>query len=78
MVSAEALDDAIEREVVPYLSVAPGAVARAKELVRSLGPVIDDAVVAGTIERLADTWETDEARIGLAAFFDKTKPGWVI
>lgn len=77
VVDADDLDTAIEAEIAPYLSAAPEAVGRAKALVRSLGPLIDDAVIAGTIERLVDTWETDEAREGLAAFFDKTKPGWV-
>jgi len=78
VVEASALDAAIEDEVKPYLSAAPEAVARTKALVRSLGPVIDDAVIAATIERLVDTWETDEAGEGLAAFFDKSKPGWVV
>jgi len=78
VVSADALDAAVEREVMPYLSVAPGAVARAKRLARGLGPVIDDAVIAATVEQLADTWETEEAREGLAAFFDKSTPAWVV
>ncbi len=78
VVPAEELDAAIEREIKSYLSVAPSAVARSKQLARSLGPKIDDDVIAGTIERLADTWETDEAKEGLAAFFDKTSPSWVI
>ena len=78
VVSMDELDAAIEREIKPYLSAAPGAVARSKQLARSLGPVIDDAVIAATIERLADTWETDEAREGLAAFFDKSTPSWVV
>jgi methylglutaconyl-CoA hydratase len=69
-----ALDSTVEAEVLPYLSVAPGAVGRAKALARSLGPVIDDAVIAKTIRALADTWETDEARLGIQAFLDKTPP----
>ncbi len=77
VVTPENLDAAVEAEIAPYLNAAPEAVARAKALVRSLGPVIDDDVIAGTINRLVDTWETDEARQGLAAFFDKTKPSWV-
>jgi len=78
VVPAEELDATIEREIKSYLSVAPSAVARSKQLARSLGPKIDDNVIAGTIERLADTWETDEAKEGLAAFFDKSSPSWVI
>jgi methylglutaconyl-CoA hydratase len=70
------LDAAVEAEVQPYLSTAPGAVARAKALARSLGPRIDDAVIEVTIQALADAWETDEARIGIAAFLGKTAPPW--
>lgn len=72
----DALDAMVEAEVTPYLSVAPGAVGSAKALTRSLGPVIDDAVIDDTIRRLADTWETEEARHGIEAFLKKSKPRW--
>ena len=70
------LADAVEAEVLPYLSCAPGAVASAKELVRALGPRIDDTVIDQTIRALVERWETDEAREGIGAFFDKRKPVW--
>lgn len=70
------LDDAVEAEVAPYLSVAPGAVGAAKALARSLGPRIDAEVIDDTIRRLADTWEGDEAVHGIAAFFAKTDAPW--
>ncbi|MEL6680783.1 MAG: crotonase/enoyl-CoA hydratase family protein [Pseudomonadota bacterium] len=76
-VAPDALDAAVEAEVVPYLTAAPGAVAAAKRLARSLGPPITPEVIESTIEALADTWETEEAREGVAAFFDKRPPGWV-
>ncbi|MFD1343125.1 crotonase/enoyl-CoA hydratase family protein [Litorisediminicola beolgyonensis] len=75
-VPPEDLDDAIEAEVLPYLSVAPKAVGAAKALARSLGPRIDDAVIEDTIRRLADTWEGEEAAHGIGAFLDKTPPRW--
>ncbi len=75
-VSAEELGEAVEAEVVPYLSCAPGAVASAKQLVRDLGPQIDDTLIDRTIQALVDRWETDEARGGIEAFFDKRKPVW--
>ena len=75
-VPADELDAAIEAEVLPYLSCAPGAVASAKALVRDLGPRIDDAVIDHTIRALVDRWETDEAHEGISAFFDKRKPSW--
>ncbi|WP_170758869.1 crotonase/enoyl-CoA hydratase family protein [Ruegeria lacuscaerulensis] len=76
-VPATKLGDAVEAEVLPYLSCAPGAVASAKELVRTLGPRIDDAVIDQTIRALVDRWETDEAQEGIGAFFEKRKPAWV-
>lgn len=72
----EHLDLAIEAEVKPYLKAAPSAVAAAKALARSLGPVIDDAVIERTIEALADTWETPAAMEGISAFFEKRDPVW--
>lgn len=70
------LDAAVEAEVAPCLSCAPGAVAEAKRLVRDLGPRIDDAVIDRTIAALVRAWDGEEADEGIAAFFAKRKPGW--
>src|SRR6056297_252055 len=70
------LDAAIEAEVAPYLDCAPGAVARAKALLRGLGPRIDADVIDGTVAALAECWAGDEAREGIAAFFERGRPGW--
>lgn len=75
-VPVDELDAAIEAEVTPFLATAPGAVARTKRLVRRLGPAIDAAVIEETITALADAWESDEAREGIAAFFEKRTPVW--
>lgn len=75
-VPEDRLDEAIEAEVAPYLSCAPGAVARAKALLRHLGPRIDEAVIAHSVAELAACWEGHEAPEGIGAFFDKRKPGW--
>lgn len=76
VVAPEDLDAAVEAEVVPYLSCAPGAVADAKALIRKLAPPIDAAVQEATIAALVARWETAEAGEGIAAFFDRRKPGW--
>jgi len=76
-VSPETLDDAVEAEIRPYLSAAPGAVARAKAYARSLGPRIEEADMLRSAKALADAWETDEAVEGVGAFFDKRKPLWI-
>ncbi|MGY6635344.1 MAG: crotonase/enoyl-CoA hydratase family protein [Alkalilacustris sp.] len=75
-VPPEALDDAIEAEVAPYLQTAPGAVAEAKALVRRLGPPIDDAVIAASIDALVRRWESPESAEGIAAFFERRAPSW--
>jgi methylglutaconyl-CoA hydratase len=76
VVAPDELDAAVEAEVLPYLSCAPGAVADAKALVRMLGPRIDTEVQEATIRALVARWESPEAAEGIAAFFDKRKPSW--
>ena len=76
VVDPDELESAIEAEVAPYLSCAPGAVAEAKALIRRLGPKIDEGVIAETIAALVARWESPEAAEGIGAFFDKRKPVW--
>ena len=75
-VPADALDEAVEAEVKPYLSAAPGAVARSKRLTRMLGPKLDAETIEATVEALADAWDDAEAHEGVAAFFEKRRPAW--
>ncbi|MFT6025157.1 MAG: methylglutaconyl-CoA hydratase [Ascidiaceihabitans sp.] len=77
-VPADDLAAAIEAEVVPYLSCAPGAVASAKALARALGPHIGEDTIAMTIDALKSRWETDEAAEGIGAFFDKRRAAWML
>ncbi len=75
-VAAEELDAAIEAEVTPYLACAPGAVASAKALALRLGGRIGAGDVDHSIAQLVERWESDEAREGVAAFFERRKPAW--
>lgn len=63
-------------EAEPYLATAPGAVAAAKSLVRALSGCINSGKIEESIIALADAWEQDEAREGVAAFFEKRRPRW--
>ena len=76
VVPAENLDAAVEAEVVPYLSCAPGAVAEAKALIRMLAGRDESRIQDATISALVARWESPEAAEGIAAFFAKRKPGW--
>jgi methylglutaconyl-CoA hydratase len=78
LVPPDALDRAVEAEVLPYLSCAPGAVAAAKALTRRMGPQIDETLIAETIEALVERWESPEAAEGIAAFFEKRAPVWKV
>ena len=70
------LDAAIEAEVLPYLSCAPGAVAEAKALIRILAPMPTPEHIEASIAALVARWESPEAKAGISAFFAKEKPGW--
>ncbi len=77
VVAAEDLDAAVEAEIKPYLTAAPGAVARTKQLIREQGGDIPQAQIDMTIAALIEVWEGEEAGEGIAAFFDKRKAEWV-
>jgi len=67
---------AIEAEIAPYLTAAPGAAAAAKALLFRLARPIDDATIAMTATALADQWESAEAAAGIAAFFERRPVPW--
>jgi methylglutaconyl-CoA hydratase len=78
VVDAEALDDAVQRQVDLLLKAGPIASASAKKLVRDVAAHADgarhDADNAALIARLRVSPEGQE---GLSAFLDKRKPNWV-
>lgn len=69
------LDDAVMAETAAYAATEPGAVARAKALVRSLGARIDGDTLSRTAEALADAWESPQARQRIGAFLDRNASG---
>ncbi len=76
VVLRDELDAAVEAEVVPYLSCAPGAVAEAKALIAQLAPTVTDETVHLTIAALAKRWDSSESSEGITAFFEKRAPNW--
>jgi methylglutaconyl-CoA hydratase len=75
-VPPDALDAAVEGEVAPFLSCAPGAVAAGKALLRQLSAPPDAAQIAMTVDALTARWEDPEAEAGIGAFLAKSKPPW--
>lgn len=76
VVERSGLMAAAQQEAECYLATAPGAVATAKALARSLSRSLDPDRIEESITALANTWEQEEAREGVAAFFEKRKPVW--
>ncbi|HEX8045031.1 crotonase/enoyl-CoA hydratase family protein [Rhizobium sp.] len=76
VVPEDALDEAVESEIRHFLAASPQAAARAKALARSLGMPITDELIDRVIVQLVEAWESEEAREGLAAFFERRQPKW--
>jgi len=74
--AAEALDGAVEAEIGELLNCAPGAIADAKALCRNLARNPSSDPLSSTAERLANRWETDEAREGIRCFLSRRTPSW--
>jgi methylglutaconyl-CoA hydratase len=75
VVGSQELDAAVEAEVAALLDCAPGAVAEAKAMIRRLRPPAPGALEA-SVAALVARWETEEARDGVRAFFDRREPPW--
>jgi methylglutaconyl-CoA hydratase len=69
------LHEVVEEETALLLACAPGAVADAKALIRSLCPLAPN-VVERSIAALVARWESEEAQTGIRAFFDRRDPPW--
>ena len=72
----DVLDGAVEAEVGEFLKCAPGAIAEAKALCRHLARNPASDHTSWTAERLADRWETQEAREGIDCFLARQTPSW--
>jgi len=56
----------------------PAAVRACKKLIADVaGREIDDALIAQTVEGIADIRASDEGREGVQAFLQKRKPSWL-
>jgi len=76
VVPPDQLDAAVDRELADLLQCAPGAVAATKKLVSYVDSHDLPTSMIYAADKLADAWETEEGREGIAAFFAKRAPAW--
>ena len=77
VVKPEELDDKVEDRVQALLAGAPAAQARIKSLLELYLDTTWEEYRSALPRTLAEIRSGDEAREGLASFFDKRKPKWV-
>ncbi|MGB6056257.1 MAG: enoyl-CoA hydratase/isomerase family protein [Burkholderiaceae bacterium] len=78
VLAADELDAATAALVKTLVANSPNAVREAKRLVREVGGApIDDALIAATVEGIAQIRASDEGREGVRSFLEKRKPNWL-
>lgn len=77
VVPAADLDTAVERHVELFLKAAPGAVARAKALLRQVHGRLPEDVIGLTTAAIADQRVSAEGQEGLKAFLEKRPAAWL-
>ena len=76
VVPADQLDAAVAARVRELLQGAPGAIAAAKNLIRSVAGRSGEEVRELTIHAIAERRASAEGQEGLGAFLEKRKPRW--
>lgn len=77
VVPAAELDAAVQAELGAIRACSRSALAACKALIAEVPRLEGPAAQAHTAKMLADLWESDDAREGIAAFTAKRKPRWV-
>ena len=79
VVAAGALDAKVDELLKALTNASPAAVAACKTLVADVaGREIDDALIAHTVEGIADIRASAEGREGVQSFLNKRKPTWLL
>lgn len=75
---ADALDATVDGWLRALTGASPAAVGACKRLIADVaGRPVDDALIARTVEGIADIRASDEGREGVQAFLQKRKPSWL-
>jgi methylglutaconyl-CoA hydratase len=78
VVTTDALDAKVDELLKASTGASPAAVRACKQLIADVaGREIDAALIAKTVEGIADIRASDEGREGVQAFLQKRKPSWL-
>lgn len=78
VVTADALDAKVAEIVKALTGASPAAVRACKTLIADVaGQDIDDALIAKTVQGIADIRASEEGREGVRSFLEKRKPNWL-
>lgn len=78
VVPAEQLDTKVAELVKALVNASPNAVRSCKELVQTVADrEIDGALIAQTVEGIADIRSSTEGKEGVQSFLQKRKPNWL-
>jgi len=77
VVPPENLDNAVNAKVAALLTSAPGALAEAKKLIRTVPDMEASLAREYTLSKIAELRASPEGQEGMRAFLEKRKPEWV-
>jgi len=79
VVTADELDAKVDALSKALCNASPAAVRACKKLIADVaGREIDDALVAQTVQGIADIRSSEEGREGVQSFLQKRKPNWLL
>jgi methylglutaconyl-CoA hydratase len=79
VVPADQLDAKVAELVKALVNASPNAVRSCKELVQTVAErEIDGALIAHTVEGIADIRSSSEGKEGVQSFLQKRKPNWLV
>lgn len=79
LVDADGLDAKVNELAQALVSASPAAVKACKRLVQDVAErEIDDALIAATVQGIAEIRASEQGREGVQSFLQKRKPAWLV
>ena len=76
VVDSDIFEKSVDSYVDYFKETSIKAVSASKQLIQMLRPKISDELINETAERLADTWESDDAKRGIEGFLKSKRVEW--